>query len=302
MRKAILTVCCFLSIVVVVDRGVGAFLKTGLKRYFGLSKPANVLCVGHSRTVLGVDPKKLSQGLGVPVAKYGMDGVNIFDRCAMVRHFLARQPGVRVLLFDVESTSFTDSQLSSNSYRLFLPFIDEPEFANLVRSQCPSVLEFWLYRLLTTARYDEATVNRSVRGWFGYDENLKHGQVNLELLRARTASGRIRPVKIEPASYAAFVELISELSERGVHIVLWHPPTIDILDDVDRTDRERVRQHFREIAAANERVSYLEYVQDYRSQHDLFYDGIHMNGKGKSVVTDRLILDIRRLGVIASHE
>lgn len=298
MRKSILTFCCFLSIVVVVDRGIGAFLKTGLERYFGLSTPADVLCVGHSRTVLGLDQKELSQGLGVSVAKFGMDGVNTFDRCAMVRYFLRRHPGVKLLLYDVESTSFTTAQLSSNTYRLFLPFVDDRDLSRYVSEHCPSRLHAWLFRFLHTTRYDEASVNRAVRGWLGFDQNLKQGRADLKRLQARIDSGRIRQVAVDSANRQAFAALMKELGDQRIRVLLWHPPTIDLLDDVNRSDRQAIRDYFRHMAEQNTMISYVEFVEAFRERHDLFYDGIHMNAKGKAVVTEALAGVIKNLGLL----
>src|SRR4030095_15251609 len=51
VSKAMLLLVLFLAL----DRVAGSILLRGLERYYGMDVPAQVLCVGHSHTVLGID-------------------------------------------------------------------------------------------------------------------------------------------------------------------------------------------------------------------------------------------------------
>jgi len=106
VRRFLARAALFVAILLLLDYALGAVLTYGLKRYFGIHGNAPVLCVGHSRMVLGTDAEILEQALGVPVAKYTIRGANAADRFAMIRHFLTEHLDVRVILYDVESTSF----------------------------------------------------------------------------------------------------------------------------------------------------------------------------------------------------
>ena len=281
-------VLLFLALLLAADRVADRLLKTGLERYFGLNRPADAVCIGHSRTVLGIDREALSKKLGMRVAKYGMDGVNTFDRYAMTHYFLNKHSETKMVIYDVESVSFTTAMLSANSYKLFLPFMDDPAMADYVRQNSPSRLQYFIYSLLHTTRYDDAAFNRSLRGWLGYDENLKQGNVDLKRLQARIAAGRIRSARVDADNLRAFEQLMDELTAKGIQVILWHPPTIDILDDIDHQKREEVRSIFRQLAASNPKIEYYEFVVPYRSQHAIFYDGIHLNAKGRRLITDKL--------------
>src|SRR5262245_53844805 len=97
IRKALLLLVLFL----VLDRIAGWILLHGLERYYGMDVPAQVLCVGHSHTVLGIDKVELEQALGVPVAKFAVEGANTSDRLVMIRYYLKRQPNsVRAVVYD----------------------------------------------------------------------------------------------------------------------------------------------------------------------------------------------------------
>ena len=296
--RPVLITLGFLLLLFVADRIAAALLRMGLERYFGFNRPAQVLCVGHSRTVLGIDRSLLEKLLGVPVAKYGLDGVNTFDRSAMVHLFAAKHPELRVVIYDVEGPSFTTANLSQNSYKLFLPFMNEPLVKEYIKDNTSDRLHFFIYQLLHTSRYDDAMVNRSIRGWLGFDENLKRGNVDLVRLRQRIKDKRIRPVRIDKNNLECFDELMHWLTERKIKVVLWQPPTIDILDEINHDQREKVRDLFRNRAAADPAIFYFEYLLDYRSKYDIFYDGIHLNSKGRGLITARLAEDIKAANVL----
>ena len=86
---------------------MGLVLQKGLERYVGLDRNATILCVGHSRTVLGIDDRQLERELGVSVAKYVLNGVNARDRLAMIRHYFVKYPkSVKVVVYDVARSPF----------------------------------------------------------------------------------------------------------------------------------------------------------------------------------------------------
>ena len=71
-------------LVFIIDRFLAAFLKEGLSQYFGLNQSAEILSVGHSHSVLGIDKKSVENELGIIMAKYARSGANLRDRKAMI--------------------------------------------------------------------------------------------------------------------------------------------------------------------------------------------------------------------------
>ena len=59
------------------------FLREGLHRYYGLEK-ADVLCIGHSMSAMGIDKCMLEMQTGKQVSKYTMSGVGICERKIML--------------------------------------------------------------------------------------------------------------------------------------------------------------------------------------------------------------------------
>ncbi len=283
----------FLLVILALDYSICALLDAGLRRYFGLDKPAQVVFVGHSRTILGFDEELFGRQLGVKAAKFAVNGANTIDRAAMVRYFLKKRPEVKMVVYDVEESSFTGEGLSSNSYRLFFPFIDDPDVAAYLKRQCKSADEFWLRKILRSSRYDEVTFALSMRGWLGVKENLKLQKFNPALAQRAVEKGRSRPVAVNAAAYETFLKTVEFAGLRGVKMVLVNMPTVDIINKIDTGKREEVRALFRKLASENPNVVFLDYSRAFETHYDLFYDTIHMNAKGQQVLTQDLAQKIR---------
>jgi hypothetical protein len=226
MAKALLLIL-FLA---VSDRSIGWVLRQGLDRYYGLDVPAQVLCVGHSQTVLGVDKTGLEKLLGVPVAKFAVEGANTPDRFVMIQYYLERQPtSVRAIVYGVDAHSFTSSGLSSSSYRLLFPFIDDELVRNYIRRNCASRSEFLLRRLLFLPRYNDLTLSLAVRGFLRDWANYKLGKVDVDVLRQQIETGRFRRIAFDKENIQAFEEMVDFVMNRHLNLLLAYIPTIDIL-------------------------------------------------------------------------
>jgi hypothetical protein len=57
------------GIMFLIDHALSDVLLHGLDRYDGLDKKPEILCVGHSHTICGIDEMQLAKGIGRPVAK-----------------------------------------------------------------------------------------------------------------------------------------------------------------------------------------------------------------------------------------
>lgn len=284
------------GIILVLDKGISHLLQQGLDRYYGLDKRAAVLCVGHSHTMLGIDGAKLEHGLGVPVAKYAVNGANTFDRLAMLKHYFSVQPDtVRLVVYDVDDHAFTGSGLSSNSYRLFYPYLDNPDIARYVRNNAGTWDEYLSRRLLSLPRFNSVTLNLAMRGALHRYDNFKTGRVDINALKNDIRAGRRPPITIEPEMVNAFAETVRFVRAHNARLVLFYIPTVDLVNDMDRARHDQVMNIFRSYAAQDRGVTFLDYNPAFANRYDLFYDPIHLNRDGQSAVTDRVIGDLRRL-------
>ncbi len=281
------------------DLAVFHVLRAGMDRYYGLNKPAKVLCVGYSHTVLGIDAERMKKELGVPVAKYATAGANTLDRMWMVRHFLDKKPTVTTVIYDVDPRLFDSEGLSSASYTLFLPYIGNPVMGKYLRQET-TWQEYVIAKLIHTARFRDQTINIALRGLLDKIENKKMTRIRVDDYRARLREEKARKIRVNPESRQCFLDTIDFLTGRGINVILLYIPTIDLLNEIDPEGREAVLSIFQGLADKNAKVWFWDFNRDYQHRHELFYDLRHLNWKGNGVVTGRLVDDLKGL-LFAAH-
>jgi hypothetical protein len=293
LRKYAVKAALFIALFLAGDFAIDCLLKHGLDKYFGLDRPAQVLCIGSSRTLLGVDDRQLEKAIGAPVVKYALAGANIVDRLVMIRQYLKRHPNsVRLVIYDVDAYTFTVAGLSSNSYRLFFPYIDDPEISRYLKKNCPSDFEYRLRRCLRVPRYDETTIWLALRGLAGRRDNLKRGHVDIKRLRNQIARGDTRTITLNPESRQVFEETIRSVRTCGAKMMLAYYPIVDVQNEFNREAQKRIVGLFEQYAAGDKGVIYRDYNGEFEKRHELFYDPIHLNPAGQKAVTARLSVDI----------
>lgn len=290
--KGLLLVALFL----VADRAIGMFLLSGIKAYYGLDKAAEILCIGHSQTVLGIDKIELEKRLGMRVAKYAVEGANTADRLVMLRHYLSAQPkSVRAVLMGVDAHLFSSAGLSSASYTLLFPFIDNPEVRPYIKANCKSGFEYDLRRILMAPRFGEMPLSLAVRGYTKNWSNLKFGQVNIPNLQKEIGEGRFRRIAFDADNIRLFEQTLRYARERDIRVVLVYIPTVDVLNNAEPELQRKAISIFESYAASDSGIVFLNYNRDYEERHELFFDSIHLNPQGRDIVTNRLALDLRQV-------
>jgi DNA repair photolyase len=87
---------------------------------------------------------------------------------------------------------------------------------------------------------------------------------------------------------------VEYLSSRGITVFLVNVPVIDLLNEIDPEDQERVLDIFRAAATMQANVHFLNYNPEYAHRHELFFDLSHLNEQGKQIITARLVADIKK--------
>jgi hypothetical protein len=284
----------FLGLVLASDRVADRLLLSGLERYFGLTDPAEVALIGHSRMVLGVDPVHLEERLGVPLARYAVRGANLADRFAMIEHLVERLPRPpKVVVYSVSALLFDDDGLSSNSYRLFLPFRRDRTMFEYLQRRPDGKTDLRLCRLLHSTCWESATLALSLRGRFGLRRNLKHSEVNLQRLEQQIARGDLLQMRIDEGGFRTFTRTVSWLRGRDIIVVLLYLPILDRVNDLDRPHHDRLLARIQTLADGDGGTLFFDYNRDLESRHEIFYDGIHLNARGQRLVSRRLAEDLR---------
>jgi hypothetical protein len=291
IRRLAPAILAFGALLLVADRLVAGVLTTGLERFYGLDRPAEVLVVGHSHIVLGVDHELLARETGLRVAKYARQGATLADRQIMIRQYLARHPGVvRVVVLGVDSHSLTAEGLSRNSFRLFLPFRDEPVVAAYLERFEVTALERLLHEVLHTSRFEETTLALAVRGIRGDWRSYKNSVVTDVLLRRHLE--RYTPIRTAADQEAILAGILGEVEQHGAHTVLTFLPTIHEYNAREPDQFARMLEFFRETDRTHASVTFLDYVTPYAQRREIFFDPIHLNRRGQIEVTARLAVDV----------
>ena len=285
----------FVILFLTFDRLAAKFLEEGLDRNFGLDEPAKILCLGNSRSALGIDKPLLEKELGFPVAKYARNGANIADRLAMMKQYVESQPSsVKILVYDVDAHIFTGKGLSLNSYTLFYPFMDSSSIDAYVHEYA-SFYDYGIRHLLKLRRFDLETCNLSLRGWLRKYDNLKSGSVDMERLKKEFDNGQIRHISFDEENILCFEQTLRFALEKGIYVVLLNIPTVDLYNQAEPEKYMHAIELLKGYASENDQVTFLDYTPFFCQQHELFYDPIHLNPKGQKVVTEKLVQDLKSL-------
>jgi hypothetical protein len=291
----------FIAIFLAGDRVLSSFLAGGLERGYGMDEPADVLCIGHSHTALGIDGPGLSERLGLRVAKFALNGANAADRLTMIRHYIETQPSkVRLIVYDVDAHTFTGQGLSLNSYALFYPFMDTPSVRDYVRSVAP-FSAYCMRRLIRLSRFDLNSCNASIRGWLRVDSNFKRGTLDLARLQKEIQRGDVRPISFDQECIDCVEQTLDFIASKGIRCVLLYIPTVDVFNQAEPEEYEKAIAMLRSYADRYDTVTFLDYNVLFAHRHELFYDPIHLNSEGRAVVTQQLAQDLGRMLGSASY-
>ena len=287
--SVIIKITIFMLLLAVLDWGIGSILEKGMRRYFGMDRKVDILCVGHSRTVLGIDAQLLERQTGLKVAKYAVNGANIVDRDAMIRQFLHEHPEVRLIIYDVEASTFSHDGLSSNSYQLFWPFMSNPQIRAYIKTQCPSESEFLVKSIIKTSRYNEVTFFMALRGLMGMNRNLKYGRFDEQRAKRWIEKGKNRLVRIDRQSLKVFLSTMDYVNTQNVKILLIDMPNAELLNKKEYPESLKVKEIFKNLCAYYRTLLYLDLSTTYENNYDLFYDPIHLNAKGQKTITNAIV-------------
>lgn len=297
-RIAIIVVMTII-IFVAVDLIVSAFMMHGIDKYYGLDRKSEILLIGHSHLMLATDKARMEKELGVPVSKYCREGVTVSDRLTMVRHFLdnGNADYLRCVLYGVDLYSFTGEGLSANSYKLFYPFLDNPDVDKYVKEEA-NASDYWLHKLIRSTRFnDDGLKNSAFRGWFNNWDNMKFNTIDVESYRKQLAKGGERSIEMNDTLITQFKQTVKLLTDKGIKVVMVNTPTLDLLNGYQPDKYSRMIDWFREYASTDSLIYYWDYNPAFSGNHTIFSDRLHLNSRGQQLITTQLISNLRQLNL-----
>lgn len=280
----------YLVMFIAIDRGLGLFINGGLNSYFGLNQHSEVLLIGHSHLMLATNKIKLESALNCKVSKYCREGVNVADRYQMVKQYLesSYSDSLKIVLYGVDQFMFTGTGLSSNSYKLFYPFMDEKNIDQYIYDSTDRY-DYWQHKLFCSTRYSDALLNSSIRGWRHDWSNYKSGFLKVEDLKEQIMKGQQRHIVFEPELIKTFECTLQLLVERNIKVILVNTPIANLLNQYEPEQYEKIINYFRDKAKGSPLIYYWDMNPEYSEQYELFFDPIHLNPQGQEVISDKII-------------
>ncbi len=305
LKSLAIKVFVFALLFMAIDYVVSEFLTIGLEKYYGLDKPAELVLIGHSHTMLGLDKGKLEEELHCRVAKYAIEGANVQDRFTMIKHFVHQNgDSIKAITYDVDAWFITGEGLSVNSYKLFFPFMYDKYINEHVRNgakenmeQSNASFEYYLKKWIRTSRFTDLNLNGSLRGHLGFYSNIKIGTIDVESYKKRVESGDYQNITFDEDLKIIFEEMLEFTSEENIDLILLGIPTIGILNRTDPENYAKAMSMLQEYADKYDNVHFLDYNPLLEDQYDLFYDPVHLGPKGNEVVTEMVSKDLKQLGI-----
>jgi len=284
-------VCVFLffSFSLVLD----LIFKEGLRRYYCLYT-ADILCIGHSMTEMGIDKDMLETQTGLRVAKFCMNGAGIKDRLVMIKQYLeSTSTKPTLIIYDVSARSFS-SGLSNNSYALFYPFMNESSAVNVYIRQEASLGEYWQKKLFCLSRYDDTRLGAVVRGYQGNWKNIQTRTFDAKAFLRDVAAGRFWKITFDRDAISNFDKTLDYLHDNGIKVLLLALPSAQQLNEAEPENYEQALALLKTKCEQYPNVSFIDFNPEFSAQSEMFFDPIHLNRYGQKQVTQRLSDWIKR--------
>ena len=285
-KSFILSIVLFIFSLFLLDRLLNEFLEKGLNQYYGISESNEIALIGHSHLMLGINKLQIEEALKKGVSKYTREGVNVSDRLVMTKQLLEKNTNLKTVIYGVDAWTFTGEGLSDNSYKLFYPFLDDPIIDDYVYNNSERV-EYISKKYLKSSRYNEQLISGAMRGYLKNWTNLKYGIVDTLKLMKTIENQTYRKINNNSDNIRVLEETLSLLRENNINVILLNLPTIDKLTTIQKEDFNNTFRIFKNLT--NDQVEFVDFQEPWSHRYDLFFDPIHLNPKGQSLITEKLI-------------
>lgn len=289
-NRNLLKVWLFLLLFFLLDLVLSLLLLKGVERFYGLKSDADVLMIGHSHLMLAVDKEALEKESGLTVAKYTREGVNMADRRVMAQQYFdicAAAP--ETVILSIDPWLFSGEGLSLNSWKLFLPFMDNLAVNQYIKQSATNRFDFARYKAIRTSRFNASLLNAAGRGWLNNWDNLKFGTVDTVRFGKVEVLRNFRPITFSRELMDDFSSTLDFLNEKGTRVLLLNTPIWEPLINAQKAEYDRSMVLIDSIARVHcLGAEIIDLVPEFSRRTELFFDPIHMNPAGQRAVTKAL--------------
>lgn len=288
-RSILKRIIIFLFILFATDRLIGLLLMHGITTYFDLNRHVDYVFSGTSVALFAVDrdmlEREMHANIGFPVEQ----GFTNEDRLVMLRYFLSvNKSPLKGVVYELTPNIFTSEGLSSNSYQLLYPFMDNPMVGDYIRKNCHSKAEYYLRRVFLTPRFIEGTFNYSIRGLLNRHESVRSGKVDITRIRRQALNGSFRKIAFDNDCISTFNQTMQVINKKGIKGFYIFYPTVDIFNDIQKEKYRKVISMVDTMVKKSGKDKLLNFNPDFVAHYELFSDPIHLNNDGRKEFTIKL--------------
>ncbi len=285
--RNLVRIVAFLLLFILLDNIVSRAILKGINRNYGLKEDTEILMIGHSHLMLAIDKVFLEDKTGLSVAKYTREGVNIADRRVMLEHYFNTCPvKPEIVIIGIDPWLFTGEGLSTNSYLLFLPFMDDPEVRKYIKGSAIDYFDYLLPALVRNTRFNATLLNASIRGYLGNWSNLKNGIIDSVRIRKEISGGSFRKITFDKELTHEFSTLLDNLAGENVKVLLLNTPVWKPLVAAQSEEYTKSMQIIDSLAQNHcPSAVLIDLVPRFSHKSSYFFDPIHLNPEGQRIVT-----------------
>lgn len=300
MYKYIIRFIIAVAILFGIDYIISSLLKIGLDKGMGLNEHSQILIVGHSHLMMGLDKDSLEKGLACKVSKHTRSGVGIVERKMMTDMFINSKysDSLKVVVIGVDPFLFNGADISQNTHTLFYPWMDEPNVGEYIK-EYTTFIEYYAHKIFHLSRYSDDLIKQSIRGWNNDDRNYKTTVFTDSIFEANKGKWD-KPIKTNPQLMSILEQTIKDLTERKIHTILLQTPILKLITDLNYEDYENIVGYYKSLDAQSDYVHFINYSPYYNSDYQIFFDPIHLNETGQKEITKRFIKDLKTLSLFNS--
>lgn len=296
MNKYIIRFIIAIIVLFGLDYIIGLTLKTGLDKGMGLNEHSQILIVGHSHLMMGLDKDSLEKGLICKVTKHTRSGVGIVERKMMTDMFINSKysDSLKVVVIGVDP--FLGAHISQNTHTLFYPWMDETDVGSYIKEHT-TFIEYYAHKIFHLSRFSDDLIKQSIRGWKNDDRNYKTTIFTDSIFEANKGKWD-KPIKTNPKLMSILEQTIKDLTERKIHTILLQAPILKLITDLNPVDYKNMIEYYKTIDAQSDYVHFIDYSPYYDSDYEIFFDPIHLNVNGQKEITNRFIKDLKELRIL----
>lgn len=259
---------------------------------------AEILICGSSRAQTHYDAQIITTGTGRSAFNIGRNGTHVDLQVGFLKSYLAHNRAPVCIVQNIDVFCFLTSKRVYEPGQ-YIPYLNEPDLFQRLVSIDPSyarmrafpLLGIIEYRLFLTAAGGLLGITEKEDHFYGYKPEDLVWTGDFEKYKAKNPNGVV--MSVQPEGVQVFRELIEICSKANIKLILVYSPEYREGQKLFN-NRAEVLGRVREMATTAG-AEFWDYSEDSIClDRSLFYNSQHMNRKGATLFTEKLVPRLKR--------